>query len=130
MATQIQAPASTGTFIGDQSARNRRFAAVGVLALFILVMAAYTLFTVLQRPAADAQPVQAAQGEVIDGWMPAIEAANRAATLAEASRTRDGWSSALLKPEQPTVDGWSSYLLRPEPEVVDGWSVRYLVDDD
>ena len=53
-------------------------------------------------------------GEVVDGWMPAISAANRAAAeaamLEEARRTRDGWSSALLK---------------PEPEVVDGWSTRY-----
>ena len=40
MATQIQAPA-TGALIGDDANRNRRFAAMGLLSLFILVMAAY-----------------------------------------------------------------------------------------
>ena len=129
MATQIQAPA-TGALIGDDANRNRRFAAMGLLSLFILVMAAYAMFAFLRQPAADDRSVQAAQGAVIDGWMPAIEAANRAATLEAARQTRDGWSSALLKAEQAAVDGWSSYLLLPEPEVVDGWSVRYLVHDD
>jgi len=128
MATQIQAPASTGTFIDAN--RSRRFAALGVLAIFILVIAATALYSFLRQPAADMRPAQAAQGEAIDGWMPAIAAANRAAMIETASRTRDGWSSALLRPEQPAVDGWSAYLLKPEPEVVDGWSVRYLVDDE
>ena len=127
MATQIQAPATTGTFIEH---RNRRIAAIGVLALFILAMTAFAIYSFTRQPAADVLGVQAAQGEVVDGWMPAISAANRAAALEEASRTRDGWSSALLKRERPVADGWSSYLLEPEPEVVDGWASRYLVSDD
>jgi hypothetical protein len=128
MATQTHPSAPTGTLIDERN--PYRFAIAAMLIGFVLILAAAIgLFQLVSQPATDAS-VQAAQGDVVDGWMPAISAANRAAALEAANRTQDGWSSALLKPEQPAVDGWSVYLLRPEPEVVDGWSVRYLVSDD
>ena len=72
--------------------------------------------------------------EVVDGWMPAVTAANRAAseaaTLGEARGTQDGWSSALLKPETEVTDGWAAALLKPEAAITDGWAVRYLASDD
>jgi len=68
-------------------------------------------------------------GEVTDGWMAGITAANRERAAAEASRTVDGWAARYLKPEPPVVDGWASALLKPEPEVVDGWMTRYFVAD-
>jgi hypothetical protein len=81
--------------------------------------------------------VQARAGEIVDGWMAGITAANEAAARAEASadlvaanRVRDGWSAYLLRPEPEIVDGWSAYLLKPEAEIVDGWATRYLVADD
>jgi hypothetical protein len=70
-----------------------------------------------------------ATGELVDGWMPAISAANAEARLAEANALRDGWSSALLVDEPELTDGWAPSLLRPEPELVDGWAARYLVED-
>jgi len=54
---------------------------------------------------------------VIDGWFPAISAANEATRLEAARQAVDGWSVWLLV---PTVD----------QEVRDGWSSRYLVSDD
>ena len=68
-------------------------------------------------------------GEVTDGWMAGITAANRERAAAEASRTVDGWAARYLKPEPPVVDGWASALLKPEPKVVDGWMTRYFVAD-
>lgn len=104
--------------------------ALVTIGLIVFIGAAYATALIASqatRPSAlDSAP---AVGEVTDGWLPAISAANRAAaqaaTLEEARRTADGWSSALLKPEPVVVDGWSSALLKAEPVVVDGWMARY-----
>jgi hypothetical protein len=128
MATEIHASAPTGTFVGEHSPYRFLIAAT-VIGLVVVLTAAVALFQ-LTQPKADAISVPAAQGETVDGWMPAIAAARHAATMEVARHTQDGWSSALLKPQGEAVDGWSSYLMRPEPAVVDGWSVRYLVADE
>ena len=104
--------------------------ALVTIGLIVFVAAAYATALIASQVAAPSAADSAAPaGEVVDGWMPALSAANRAAaeaaTLAEARRTQDGWSSALLKPEPAVVDGWSSALLKPEPEIVDGWMSRY-----
>ena len=95
---------------------------IGAIAVAgVLGLQAATFTSAEARPAA---------GEAVDGWLPGITAANRAARLDEARQVQDGWSSYLLREEPVAVDGWSSYLLREEPEVTDGWASRYLVSDD
>ena len=90
--------------------------ALVIIGLILFIGAAYgvTLMASEEARPAVVDTAAPAAGEAVDGWMTAISAANRAAAeaamLEEARRTRDGWSSALLK---------------PEPEVVDGWSTRY-----
>jgi hypothetical protein len=86
---------------------------LATIALIVMIGVGAVILSQAASPAA--VEVRSQAGEVVDGWMPGITAANRAATLDEARVTQDGWSSALL---------------RPEPVVTDGWSSRYLVDDD
>jgi hypothetical protein len=100
--------------------------AVGTILLIGAVAVAASAFAPA-TPDSDAS-VQVT-GEVTDGWMAGITAANRQRAAAEASRTVDGWAARYLKPEPPVVDGWASALLKPEPEVVDGWMTRYFVAD-
>jgi hypothetical protein len=68
--------------------------------------------------------------EAVDGWLPAMTAANRALTTSGTNAAVDGWASALLKAEQPIVDGWAPALLEPEQQPVDGWAARYFADGD
>ena len=97
----------------------------------ILLIGAVTLAAYAFAPAAvDSEAPAQVTGEVTDGWMAGITAANRERAVAEASSTVDGWAARYLKPEPPVVDGWASALLKPEPEVVDGWMTRYFVADD
>ena len=96
----------------------------------ILLIGAVTLAAYVFAPATvDSEAPTQLTGEVTDGWMAGITAANRERAMAEASRTVDGWATRYLKPEPPVVDGWASALLKPEPEVVDGWMTRYFVAD-
>ena len=64
-------------------------------------------------------PQAGTRTDAVDGWMPAITEANRAAgeaaMLEEAGRAQDGWASGLLKPAS---------------QVTDGWAARYLLSDD
>ena len=99
----------------DQSRIKLSHLALVTIGLILFIGAAYgAAFFASQAAAPSTGDSVAPVGDVVDGWMPAISAANRqaaeAAMLEEARQTRDGWSSALLK---------------PEPEVVDGWSTRY-----
>ena len=87
--------------------------ALVTIGLIVFVAAAYATALIASEAARpSAVDATAPVGEVVDGWMPAFSAANRAvadaATLEEARRTKDGWSSALLKPEPEIVDGWMS----------------------
>jgi len=115
----------------DHQRINIGHVALVTIGLILFIGAVYGASLLASQGASSSAGETAAPpaGEVVDGWMPAISAANRAAAeaamLEEAGRTRDGWSSALLKPEPEVKDGWSSALLKPEPEVVDGWSSRY-----
>jgi len=103
MATQLQPSATTGTLTGKHDVS--RFAVAAILIGFVVVViAAIGLVQTTQQPAADAPSVNAASGEVTDGWMPAIAAEQRAEMLDEAHRTRDGWSSALLKRQTDSSD--------------------------
>ena len=98
----------------------------------ILLIGGIALVSLLgfQAAISSSAGAQPAVGEAVDGWLPAITAANRAASLDEAGQVQDGWSSYLLAEESVPVDGWASYLLRETPEVTDGWASRYLVSDD
>lgn len=104
---------------------SRRTALFLAAMLFIgtLALAAVVFGPRAESPAAATQVT----GEVVDGWFPAIDAANRAQAAGAAV---DGWASYLLVDEPPVVDGWAAALLRPEPKIVDGWAARYLVDDE
>ena len=85
-------------------------ATIGLIFFIGAVYGAALIASQAARPSAG--DTAAPAGDVVDGWMPATSAANRAAAeatmLVEARQTRDGWSSALLKPEPEVVDGWSS----------------------
>ena len=69
-------------------------------------------------------------GQLTDGWMASVTAANQAARVDHARRLQDGWSAYLFTDAGEITDGWSSYLLKDEPALVDGWASRYLVDHD
>ncbi len=124
-------PTVPRTFIPEAGATRNGRSMLMFLGAIILIgaigLAGVLGFQEAISPAPEARP---AAGEAVDGWLPGITAANRAAQLDEARLVQDGWSSYLLRQEPVAVDGWSSYLLREEPEVTDGWASRYLVSDD
>jgi len=117
--------AGTYSRIGAFPAGRAAMLIAAAFAILVIAFAVSAFAPDSEAPATTA----GATGELVDGWMPAISAANAEARLAEANAVRDGWSSALLVDEPEVTDGWASYLLRPEPEVVDGWAARYLVED-
>jgi hypothetical protein len=128
--TQFEKSAA-GTFLSEHgNSRLSRYALMYIGTIVLIGAIAVTAVISRQAEGSPAVEARPPAGEVLDGWMPGITAANRAARIEEAGRTQDGWASALLKPEPEVQDGWSSYLLQEEPEVVDGWASRYLLADD
>ena len=98
------------------------------LGMILLIGAVAGSALVFSRADSQITATQAA-GEATDGWLPAITAANRERAAEEASRTVDGWASALLRAEPPVVDGWASALLKPAPGMTDDYGLRHVNDD-
>ena len=121
-----------GMILDERGASRFGRYTVMYIGTIILIVAIALTGAIVFQPASPAavEAVRPEAGEVVDGWMPGITEANRAARLDEARRTLDGWSSRHLHPGPEVKDGWASYLLQVEPEVVDGWASRYLVNGD
>lgn len=93
--------------------------ALVTLAVIALAGAVVTAALVVPQGIGDPDADAGTRAEVVDGWMPAISAANRAAGEA-----------AMLERAGMAQDGWSAALLKPESMVTDGWAGRYLVNDE
>ena len=101
---QLQQPIPTGAVtprgpFGTATARSPRLALVGAGLAVIIGGSALAAIVIDRAPAAQA-PEALSQGAVVDGWMPALAAANRERRLAAADLERDGWQSYLFSTQE------------------------------
>ena len=110
------------------------FAVLGLSAVIIGSAAlAYIMAPAHPESAASAQQTTIDASTLTDGYLPGLQAAQRAARTAEANRLVDGWMTRLgtSSAAGDLTDGWlTRYGAGPAEELVDGWSIRYLVTDE
>ena len=101
--------------------RNQRFAGFATVAIALAATGVATFLIMTSLSSAPAGPAPSAQGDLVDGWMPAAAAA-RAAYL---ERVQDGYFPGLIAARQADapVDGYLAGLIaaRGSAELVDGW---------
>ena len=101
--------------------RNQRFADFATVAIALAATGVATFLIVTSLSSTAAGPAATAQGDLVDGWMPAAAAAQ----TAHLQQVQDGFLPGLVgaRAGGDPVDGYLAGLIaaRGSADLVDGW---------